>query len=996
MKNKILKILAVMSLIITSFPSVPVFALETVAKTVQVGPEETYTSLQELFDGMADEGAIDLTVKLTGNTSISGNVEVPRNKGIESLKLVSGVGNVSVNASSNAALFANGAELTIDGPITFNENISIYGGGNNKSVAGDAGIYIYDATINGAVYAGSLNGSIDGKVRLNLSNAKINTAVFGSNGASTGLRNSDVNSSNISNLYLGNINANTSNVPDHMISRSNIDNIYISKNGTVSGDVNLHINLGASTIGKLANGSSVNFNGTPTIIIGLEAEDGDALNVTNIAWGSETNKPSVYIGEKSTLKIKNDSLALNTVEMKKKSEMHLSGSYSAETLKIDDSVIYLANGKTFTVNKTMQGDAKVSFSKTYQEGDTIIATPTNNSTSIAHSAVEGISLIKGANANNTIWTYSEDAVITVNVGEGGTTPKNSLYATKGEDFTVSFAPNEGYILNTVKINGVDVTSTITGQTITLTNVQSNQTIDIEFKTIDLASVKEIIDALPNQYNGTTDRDAILNAKILFEDFGGKSTLGTTYAQKMNDALMLLPQIEFATSSKHATVTNPEAIISSMTKADAEKLLDDTYKKIVFGIYEDTLSSIGRQVIMDAQLYGDDSRTFHLKFGKRYVYTNTKTEDTFKDVALTGQNTVNVTIIPTSAEKTPASGYNDRRVRVYYSETVWTEEIQITPEVYYMEDTTPKTTEYTITPNKLGAYVVTTWDVNSPSKDHIMIVFKCKMGYFASVGNYLPKLVFIKKDANGNATITKDLIPTDMIAPGNTAFSNEGYWSPSIDTSEGAINTDKLYLWTFNIKNADYSAVNEALEKASAYTAENSYGYADLEKAINAVVWGLNATKQSEVDAMAERINTALTIVRFKEADYTDVDRAIFEGETLILSNWVTNIEEYQQLVSNIDRTKNITQQAEVNAMAKAIRDAIAKFVYKPGDYSSVEAIIAYANSYDKNLYQNWNLVEEAINAVIYGLTIDKQDEINEMVMAIDTALLSLIILLYSS
>ena len=49
-------------------------------------------------------------------------------------------------------------------------------------------------------------------------------------------------------------------------------------------------------------------------------------------------------------------------------------------------------------------------------------------------------------------------------------------------------------------------------------------------------------------------------------------------------------------------------------------------------------------------------------------------------------------------------------------------------------------------------------------------------------------------------------------------------------------------------------------------------------------------------------------------------------------------------VNAVVRDKNITEQSEVDAMAKTIEDAIAALQYKDADYTKVDAAIAKANA----------------------------------------------------
>ena len=53
-------------------------------------------------------------------------------------------------------------------------------------------------------------------------------------------------------------------------------------------------------------------------------------------------------------------------------------------------------------------------------------------------------------------------------------------------------------------------------------------------------------------------------------------------------------------------------------------------------------------------------------------------------------------------------------------------------------------------------------------------------------------------------------------------------------------------------------------------------------------------------------------------------------------------------INLVVRGKSLAEQAEVDAMAKAIEDAIAALQYKDADYTKVDAAIAKANALKKN------------------------------------------------
>ena len=76
-------------------------------------------------------------------------------------------------------------------------------------------------------------------------------------------------------------------------------------------------------------------------------------------------------------------------------------------------------------------------------------------------------------------------------------------------------------------------------------------------------------------------------------------------------------------------------------------------------------------------------------------------------------------------------------------------------------------------------------------------------------------------------------------------------------------------------------------------------------------------------------------------------------------------------------------------MAKAIEDAIAALQYKDADYTKVDAAIAKANALNKDNYKDFTGVEAAIGAVVRGKDITQQADVDAMAKAIENALAAL-------
>mgnify|MGYP000969481257 CR=1 FL=1 len=197
-----------------------------------------------------------------------------------------------------------------------------------------------------------------------------------------------------------------------------------------------------------------------------------------------------------------------------------------------------------------------------------------------------------------------------------------------------------------------------------------------------------------------------------------------------------------------------------------------------------------------------------------------------------------------------------------------------------------------------------------------------------------------------------------------------------------------FVWDDNNITADYTKVDAAIAKANTLNKDNYKDFSAVEAAVNAVVRDKNITEQSKVDAMAKAIEDAIAALQYKDADYTKVDAAIAKANALNKDNH-RDFSAVEAAVNAVVRGKNITEQTEVDAMAKAIEDAIAALQYKDADYTKVDAAIAKANALNKNDYKDFSGVETAVKAVVRGKNITEQSEVDKMAKTIEDAIAAL-------
>ena len=146
--------------------------------------------------------------------------------------------------------------------------------------------------------------------------------------------------------------------------------------------------------------------------------------------------------------------------------------------------------------------------------------------------------------------------------------------------------------------------------------------------------------------------------------------------------------------------------------------------------------------------------------------------------------------------------------------------------------------------------------------------------------------------------------------------------------------------------ADYGNVYEVLGNIPAdlsiYTDES---VANLYSAVDALRWYRDLAQQSDVDKMTDDINNAVEALAYKSADYTELDKAEKAAKALNKDDY-EDFSEVEKALAAIDRTKNITEQADVDAMAKAINDAVANLVKKTPASSQPDSENSSDNSSD--------------------------------------------------
>lgn len=127
----------------------------------------------------------------------------------------------------------------------------------------------------------------------------------------------------------------------------------------------------------------------------------------------------------------------------------------------------------------------------------------------------------------------------------------------------------------------------------------------------------------------------------------------------------------------------------------------------------------------------------------------------------------------------------------------------------------------------------------------------------------------------------------------------------------------------------------------------------------------------------------------RPADYSKVDAAIARIPSDLSVYTEETVKAVNAAKDAVVRNKRVTEQAVVDGYADAINAAVKALVYKTADYSKVDAAIAKAEALNKADYKDFSAVEKAIKAVKRDLDITKQAEVDAMAKAIEDAIAAL-------
>lgn len=171
---------------------------------------------------------------------------------------------------------------------------------------------------------------------------------------------------------------------------------------------------------------------------------------------------------------------------------------------------------------------------------------------------------------------------------------------------------------------------------------------------------------------------------------------------------------------------------------------------------------------------------------------------------------------------------------------------------------------------------------------------------------------------------------------------------------------------------------------------DAQSYKDLGTREENSAYYMGAKSSNEATAIFNSVINKLLSMTYAGADYTEVTEAkkrIPSDLTLYTDETVQALED---VLKDVKYDLDITQQDTVDGYADAINKAIDQLEYKAADYTEVDKAIEKANKLNKDNYEDFSKVEDAIKTVVRSKNITEQDEVDSMAKAINDAIDALV------
>lgn len=216
-----------------------------------------------------------------------------------------------------------------------------------------------------------------------------------------------------------------------------------------------------------------------------------------------------------------------------------------------------------------------------------------------------------------------------------------------------------------------------------------------------------------------------------------------------------------------------------------------------------------------------------------------------------------------------------------------------------------------------------------------------------------------------------------------------------DKGHKILNTNDAWYWVLgNVTDGGYKYENTVvnIEQKEFTDVTGASGKINIIGSMQCV-WCDDPSKEYDFErtfALMDQFSTKHADYLIRPADYTKVDEVIATVPTNLEIYTQESITKLNDAINAVIRNKRVTEQEVVDGYAIDIENAIKGLVIKSADYTIVDEAISTIPS-DLTIFteETVKVLNDAKAAVVYGLDITKQEEVNAMAKVIKEAVAGL-------
>ena len=234
------------------------------------------------------------------------------------------------------------------------------------------------------------------------------------------------------------------------------------------------------------------------------------VNSTNVTSSVSNNQYTISsITANTTLEVEFEAIPITTYILSIKATGNGSATYDGTAIRGKTSSFTVNEGTKVSISLTPDNGYRI---KNVKENDTNVTSYVSNGTYTINSISRNTNVeVEFEAIPPTTYTLSIKATGNGSASYDGNTirSKTSTFTVnEGSSAAITFSPDNGYRIKSVKVNSTDVTSSISNNQYTISNITANTTLEVEFDAIPITTYTLSIKATGNgsaTYDGTAIR-----------------------------------------------------------------------------------------------------------------------------------------------------------------------------------------------------------------------------------------------------------------------------------------------------------------------------------------------------------------------------------------------------------------------------------------------------------------------------------------------------------